>query len=91
MAADRIIRYIRPGFRLANVSFNFILPRCNEDRQNFRLRYSYHRATYAPGLPRGWLAQSRYGIIERCEIIERNSSMQYSDMRILESNALIFL
>lgn len=54
MAADRIIRYIRPGFRLANVSFNFILPRCNEGRQNSRPRYSHHRATYAPGLPRGW-------------------------------------
>lgn len=40
MAADRIIRYIRPGFRLANVSFNFILPRCNEGRQNSRPRYS---------------------------------------------------
>lgn len=50
MAADRIIRYIRPGFRLANVSFNFILPRCNEGRQNSHPRYSHHRATYARGL-----------------------------------------
>lgn len=40
MAADRIIRYIRPGFRLANVSFNFILPRCNEGRQNSHPRYT---------------------------------------------------
>lgn len=79
MAADRIIRYIRPGFRLANVSFNFILPRCNEGRQNSRPRYSHHRATYAPEVPRGWPSfdRTRY-----------NSSIR-PVIHVFKSNALI--